>query len=170
LVNPGFGGILHAGLEAEFLSLWHEKGLVGGEAYAVGGYLSAGSVQQYLVGAGLGCTLFWVGKMLMEFGYSGSIGDVSVPSAYLGGNSASSYVFQDRTAGGFYFAMDAGLESPTVIVPGLSAFIFYRFFELFAAPSLQGDDAHDYGYWLVRNGLRAGLSYKIGPTKPLSGF
>jgi hypothetical protein len=108
--------------------------------------------------------------MLMEFGYSGLIGDVPVPSAYRGGNTASSYDFQNKDAGGFYFAMDVGLASPAVIMPGLFAFAFYRFFEAAAALSLPNDDTFDYGYWLVRNSLRAGLSYRIGPTKPLSGF
>jgi hypothetical protein len=168
--DPGFGGVIHAGIESEFLSLWHEKGLVGGEAYAVGGYFAGRNVQQYVIGAGLGCTLFWVGKTLFEFGYSGAVGEIALPAAFHGGSTAASYDFKDGKAGGFYFATELGLECPTIIVPGLSAFIFYRFFESVAAAALPGDSIHDYGYWLVRNSLRAGLSYRIGPSHAISGF
>jgi hypothetical protein len=162
--TAGIGVVAQAGIEAEFMELWQDKGLFGGEAYLAGGAFGGAGLKQYLVGAGLGCTLFWVGKVLFEFGYSGVLSDIRLPARYLGGTD---YEYRDGKAGGFYFACELGIESPVIVVPGLSAFVFYRFFESVAAPSLSEDDYHDYGYWLVRNGLRAGLSYRLGPARSL---
>jgi hypothetical protein len=163
--TAGIGAVVHAGIEAEFLELWQDKGIFGGEAFVTGGAFGGTGLKQYLVGAGLGCTLFWVGKALFEFGYSGLLSDIRLPSRYEGGTD---YEYREGKAGGFYFACEVGVESPVVVVPGLSAFVFFRFFESVAAPSLSGDDVHDYGYWLEREGLRAGLSYRLGPARPLA--
>jgi hypothetical protein len=162
---PGHGFAVQAGIEGEFLSLWQGKGMVGAEAYVMGGYLGGGEISQFEVGIGIGGTLFWVGKYLFEIGYSGMLSPIDMPVAYSG-----SYTYSAQTPGGLFIGIDLGLEVPVFIVPNLSAFIFYRFFQTLLSGPLGPTDPNDYGYWETRNGLRAGFSYRIGEGEPISVF
>ncbi len=159
MVSPGYGAIVSAGLEFEAFRLWHGKGMLGGEAYIEGGFLNDGDTSQYLAGIGIGGTFFWIGKLLIGFGYSGFIEPIDIPTNSIGG----SIVYEKKKAGSIYLGINVGLETPIVIIPNVSAFIYYRYFTMPITRPISDTDIYDYGYWLARNSICIGLSYQIGP-------
>ncbi len=154
-LGAGIGGIVQAGIDFEAFGLWERKGLFGGEAFAMGGYLNTGDSSQYLAGAGIGCTILWVGKFMIEIGYSGFLSPIPVPTGYTG-----FYSYTDRNAGGVFIGLDFGVEVPLMIVPNLYAFACYKYFTVYIGEQVAGSP-HDQGYWLTRNSVCIGLSYAL---------
>jgi hypothetical protein len=155
--GPGIGGVVQGGVDFEILGLWQGKGMVGMEAFAMGGYLDSGDSSQFLAGGGLGWTLLWVGKFIVELGYSGFLSPIRVPTDFTG-----TYTYSEQNAGGVFLGLDLGFEVPLVIIPNLCAFASYKYFTVYITGPVSSVDPHDQGYWLSRNSICVGLSYAIG--------
>jgi hypothetical protein len=156
--GPGIGGVVQGGVDFEILGLWQGKGMVGMGAFAMGGYLDSGDSSQFLAGGGLDWTLGWVGKFIVEIGYTGFLSPIAVPTDYTG-----TYTYSDQEAGGFFLGLDMGLEVPLFIVPNLYVFACYKYFTVYVTGPVSPMDPNDQGYWLSRNSVCVGLSYAIGP-------